>query len=163
MTKDGNAILNLGDILEKHGLAAGLAFLNERVPHRFTSIYRLEDDRLNRVAFFDKLGSSGHDLVHAPFRQSLCEVAVQAGILIEATDITSDVRFRTLSNPGKFGSYVGLPLASARGELFGTLCHADPSPQALADAEFHFLNEGAKVIAGYLEQIFPPGRQALPS
>ena len=157
MLKDGSALENLHGILAKHGLKVGLEFLNQRVPHRYTSVYRLQHEQLHRVAFIDKLGSSGAELAHAALKDSFCDIAVQEGALVVATDIKTDKRFEAVPNPALLGSYVGLPLASKRGELFGTFCHADEHSYPLSDAEFVFLSEAAKVLEAYLEQIFPPG------
>ena len=163
MTNDGSALANFEAVLHQHGLQAGLAFLNERVAHRYTLVYRLERDTLNRVAFVDKQGTSGQHFAKSPFKESFCAVAVEAGCLIEATDVSTDSRFQGLPNLGKFGSYVGVPLVSSGGELFGTLCHADPAQQALGDVEFQFLNEGAKLLGAYLEQAYALGGQRPPS
>lgn len=159
MSKDGSALANFHHVLFKRGLKVGLEFLNQRVPHRFTSVYRLQHGQLHRVAFIDKLGSSGAALAHAALKDSFCEIAVQEGGLVVATDVKTDPRFQALPNPALLGSYVGLPLASHRGELFGTFCHADEHGYPLSDAEFVFLNEAATVLEAYLEQIFPPGEK----
>lgn len=159
MTNDGSSLANFEDVLHQDGLQAGLAFLNERVPHRYTLVYRLEHDTLNRVAFVDKQGTPGRHLEKSPFKESFCAVLVEAGCLIEATDVSTDPRFQGLPNLGNFGSYVGVPLTSSGGKLFGTLCHADPAQQAVGDVEFQFLNEGAKLLGAYLEQAYAPGGQ----
>jgi GAF domain-containing protein len=155
MLKDGSVLANFHDVLSKRGLRVGLEFLNQRVPHRYTSVYRLHHDHLHRIAFIDKLGSSGAELANVALKESFCEIAVQEGALVVATNIKTDKRFETYPNPTMLGSYVGLPLASQRGELFGTFCHADEHSYPLSDAEFVFLNEAAKVLEAYLEQIFP--------
>lgn len=157
MLKDGSALANFQDVLVKRGLRVGVEFLNQRVPHRFSSVYRLHHDQLHRIAFIDKLGSSGAELANVALKDSFCEIAVQEGTLVVASDIKTDKRFQDFPNPALLGSYVGLPLASQRGELFGTFCHADEHGYPLSDAEFVFLNEAAKVLETYLEQIFPPG------
>ena len=155
--KDGSALANFHGVLVKHGLQVGLEFLNQRVPYRYTSVYRIQHGQLHRVAFIDKHGSSGAALAHAVLKDSFCDIAVQEGTLVVATDVKTDKRFQALPNPALLGSYVGLPLASQRGELFGTFCHADEHSYPLSDVEFVFLGEAAKVLEAYLEQIFPPG------
>ena len=115
MSKDGSALANFHDVLAKHGLKVGLEFLNQRVPHRFTSVYRIQHEQLTRVAFIDKLGSTGAHLAHAALKDSFCDIAVQTGSLVVATDVKTDKRFQALHNPGILGSYVGLPLTSRRG------------------------------------------------
>ncbi|RYF31751.1 MAG: hypothetical protein EOO23_01405, partial [Comamonadaceae bacterium] len=42
-------------VLEAEG-PAGLQFLNERVPHRYSAVYRLEGGTLRNEFVFDKLG-----------------------------------------------------------------------------------------------------------
>jgi GAF domain-containing protein len=157
MMKDGSALANFQDVLMKRGLNVGLEFLNRRVPHRFTSIYRLQHDQLHRIAFIDKLGSSGAELANVALKDSFCEIAVHEGAMVVASDIKTDKRFQNFPNPALLGSYVGLPLALKPGDLFGTLCHADQQGFPLSDTEFVFLNEAAKVLEMYLAQIFPPG------
>lgn len=155
MLDDGSALANFHDVLVKGGLKAGVEFLNQRVPHRFSSVYRLHHDQLHRIAFIDKLGSTGAELANVALKDSFCEIAVQEGALVVAPDIKADKRFQDFPNPILLGSYVGLPLASRPGELFGTFCHADQQRHPLSDAEFVFLGEAAKVLESYLEQIFP--------
>ena len=42
--------------LDREGLAGGLRSLNERVPHRFTGVYRLVDGTMHNVGLVDKRG-----------------------------------------------------------------------------------------------------------
>ena len=51
-----NTLLALRACMDQDGLAAGLRFLNQRVPHRFTGVYQLRDATLHNVGLFDKLG-----------------------------------------------------------------------------------------------------------
>ena len=151
MTKDSSSLSNFQVVLQKHGLKAGLVFLNERVPHRFTSVYRLGHESLRRLAFVDKLGSSDPTLAEIPFKDSFCEKAVQDGHLV-VTDSATDERIQGSPNPAGLASYVGLPLAAAPGELIGTFCHYDVCSRPISDEEFLFLEQAAKVLYAYVGQ-----------
>ncbi len=151
MAKDGSSLSNFQNVLQKHGLKEGLAFLNQRVPHRYTSVYQLDHEHLHRLAFVDKLGSLSLDLAEVPFKDSFCELAVQGGHLV-VTESATDKRMEGRPNPAMIGSYVGLPLAAAPGHLFGTLCHYDSRGWPLSDEEFEFLEEATKVLQAYLAQ-----------
>ena len=125
--------------------------MDERVARRYTLMYRLAHDTLSRVAFIDKQGTCGQHLAKSLFKISFCVVDVKAGCLIKATDVSTDARFQGAAQSGNFGSFAGVTLTSSGGELFGTLCRADPAQRALGDMEFEFLNEGAKLLGVYLE------------
>jgi GAF domain-containing protein len=149
MTKDSSSLSDFQAVLHKHGLKAGLMFLNERVPHRYTSVYRLEHDRLRRLAFVDKWGGSDRALADVPLRDSFCEVAIEDGNLV-VTDAASDERLQGRPNPAGLASYVGLPLAAHPGELFGTFCHYDVCSRPVSDEEFGFLEQAAKALRAYV-------------
>ncbi|MES2052201.1 MAG: hypothetical protein V4455_09595, partial [Pseudomonadota bacterium] len=70
---------SLQDLLQKQGLKAGLAFLNDRVPHRFTAIYRLDNMMLRRVELVDKGGSplEVDGLEAVPLETSFCQFVLR--------------------------------------------------------------------------------------
>lgn len=147
--KDFSALSHFQQALQKHGLRAGLVFLNERVPYRYTSVYRLSQQRLRRLGFVDKLGGQGAELADLPFKDSFCEIAVREGYFV-TPDSASDRRLVGNPNPGAVGSYVGLPLISASDGLFGTFCHYDARGYAVQDAEFAFLQQAVRFLAVFL-------------
>jgi hypothetical protein len=55
---EGNALnstlIDLEELLRTEGLHAGLTFLNGRVPHRFTAVYRLDELMLHMVDMVDR-------------------------------------------------------------------------------------------------------------
>ena len=139
-------IQQLEDILTGKGLNSALAFLNQRVPYRFTAIYRLNKDNLELVELVDKLDDpSTAPLARIPFSNSFCEVAVRDGSLV-TPDTTLDKKLDGRPYQGIIKSYVGLPLMQATGALFGSLCHYDYDTQLIDDDEFAFLQEAAALI-----------------
>ncbi len=144
------ALSTLENILQTQGLAAGLQFLNDRVPHRFTGIYRVEGEVLHNVAVIDKQKSGDIGfLMQVPLGDSFCQFVLRDGQLI-TTDSARDARVDASPFKGVMGSYVGLPLAVVPGELFGTFCHFDFEPQPLDDSEFEFLTQAARVLPPFV-------------
>lgn len=139
-------IQQLEEILTGKGLHSALAFLNQRVPHRFTSIYRLKQNNLELVELVDKLDDpSTAPLACVPFSNSFCEVAIRDGSLV-TSNTTLDKKLDGRPYQGIINSYVGLPLMQPTGELFGTLCHYDYDTQLINDDEFAFLQEAAVLL-----------------
>jgi GAF domain-containing protein len=148
MMTTSTALANLQDVLDARGLQAGLLFLNARVPHRFTSVYRLSDQRLRRLSFVDKEGGLGAETEDVPFKDSFCEVAVREGHLV-VTDLPTDARLHDQPNPLMLGSYVGLPLSRGPGVLYGTFCHYDTCAHPLSDDELVFLEQASQLLARF--------------
>lgn len=144
-------VSNLKALLDQHGLKAGLLFLNERVPHRYTAVYRLQQQHLHRVGFVDKLGGAGTELADVPFKDSFCEISVREGHFVTA-EASTDRRLDGNPYQAMVGSYVGLPLARAPDGLFGTFCHYDTCGHPDNAAEFLFLQQATQVLAAFLRQ-----------
>ena len=145
---DSTALSELQGVLETQGLDAGLMLLNARVPHRYTAVYRLSDEYLRRLAFFDKQGGPGLGFAEVPFKDSFCELAVKHPPMV-VTDVGTDPRLVAHPNPGLLMSYVGLPLAMAPGALYGTLCHYDTSAHLLGDAELSFMEQASELLTEF--------------
>ena len=129
------------------GLSAGLLFLNRRVGHRSTALYRIIGDNLEMVELVDKLGDP-ETAVPAPVAllKSFCQVALKDGQLV-TSDSGLDARLDGKTYQGIIKSYVGLPLSHSQGTLFGTLCHYDFSEQSIDDDEFAFLQQAAVALS----------------
>ncbi|QGJ18818.1 MULTISPECIES: GAF domain-containing protein [unclassified Polaromonas] len=138
-------------ILGAGGVLAGLAFLNGRVTHRCTAIYRLEAMTVRNLYLFDREGSLlPESLGVVPLGDSFCQHAMREGAFL-TDDTRGDSRVDGSPFKGVVVAYHGLPLLDARGELFGTLCHFDFVPRPLPDGEFEFLQNAARVLPAYLK------------
>lgn len=163
MTTTSSPLADLKNTLDTQGLIAGLAFLNSRVPHRFTSVYRLSEQFLQRLGFVDKQGGAGAELATVPFKDSFCEMAVAEGHFV-TFDSATDTRLNTKLNPALIGSYVGLPLSSGPGVLVGTFCHYDTCGRPLDETEFAFLNEASLLLGRFCSAVdLPDAAQSKPS
>ena len=140
-------LLELERVVADAGLLAGLTFLNRRVPHRCTVVYRLDGVDLKMIELVDKLGDPATALpAPVKFSQSFCQVTLRDGQLV-TSDSALDSRLDNKTYQGIIKSYVGLPLSHSTGTLFGTLCHYDFSQQSIDDAEFDFLQRAAVVLS----------------
>jgi GAF domain-containing protein len=136
--------------LERHGLKAGLEYLNRRVTHRFTAVYRFKDMAMNVQEMVDKENHNGaNPFALVPIKDSFCELAMDQGQFV-ALDSMTDERLDGNPYQHTLGSYVGLPLEHAPGDLYGTLCHYDLVPRPMDDAEFAFLQKAARLLPMFL-------------
>lgn len=145
-----NPLKELETVLTESGLHAGLVFLNARVAHRCTSVYRLDNSVLRLVELIDKIddkSSSGPPDV--PLTDSFCQFVVNNGPLL-VVNAKSDARVIASPYRGPVVSYVGLPLTRGPGELFGTFCHYDFCEQPLPEEEYLFLHEAAQLLPKFI-------------
>jgi hypothetical protein len=145
-----SSMSNLESCLKDGGLNAGLKFLNSRVPHRFTGVFRLGADRLQKVCLVDKNSEVSEDafLQEVPLGDSFCQFVLRDGAL--RTSLSSSLAMLD-GHPyqGVLETYVGLPLVTGPSGLFGTLCHFDFVSQPISDEEFEFLRKAAIVIPAF--------------
>ena len=128
----------------------GLTWLNQRVPHRYTVVYRCEGDAFYTGALVDKLGEPMPDLfIRVPFEESFCQFSVGIG-QFRTTDSPRDPRLDGHVHQATVQSYVGLPLTRPSIGLYGTFCHLDLVPQEISDDEFAFLQQATALIAEHL-------------
>ena len=143
-------LARLRELLAVSGLQVGLAFLNKRVPHRFTAVYRLQDANMDNCGIVDKQGAAiPQALVRVHFENSFCQFVLRDGGFVTSQS-GDDVRLAGHPYQGVLLSYVGLPLSGDDGELIGTLCHFDFDAREVQDAEYAFLQQAASCIAPYL-------------
>lgn len=122
--------------LEESGIDAVLKLLNERVPHRFTALYRLENGFMRNVALVDKERSTDtFSLQAVPLTDSFCQFALRDGFFV-TTASGSDERLVGHPYSGVVGSYVGVPISFVEYKLYGTLCHFDFVDQQIDPDEF---------------------------
>ena len=129
---------------------AGLGYLNKRVPHRYSAVYRLDGSTLRNEFVFDKLGELTPEfLKEVPLTDSFCQFVIRDGAFRTA-NTTLDERLSGHKYQGVVGSYHGLPLEDNYGNLYGTICHFDVDKHDLDDQEFGVLKGAAKLLPIYL-------------
>ena len=144
-----NSISGFEETLRSQGVDSSLEFLNQRVSHRFTAIFRLDKDKLEIIRLIDKLNdSSTAPLSPIPFTNSFCELVMRDGVVMTSNSVV-DKRFDGKFSQGVVIAYVGLPLLQ-HGKLFGTLCHIDYNENKIDENEFAFLQTVMGVLSKYL-------------
>ena len=141
-----NELHDFEEILRRQGTYEALKFLNQRVSHRFSAIYRLDKNDLEIVELIDKLDDAATaPSSRVPFLQSFCEVAIREASF-KTSNSALDKKLDGLPNQGVLLSYVGLPLMQDAGNLYGTLCHYDTTEQVISDDEFAFLQQATALL-----------------
>ena len=136
--------------LNSGGLSNGLAYLNRRVLHRFTAVYKFQDDAFWLMAFADKLNEAVPDALGlVAFDDSFCQYSIGLGCFV-SPDTAADKRLDGHVHQATLGSYVGLPIENQAGGIYGTICHMDLKPQSISDNEFGFLLRSAEVLSHYV-------------
>lgn len=139
-------------ILKKEGLKPAVKYLNSRVPYRFTTVYRLEHDVFNVIETVDKLDEFNPNASSStPYSQSLCRFPVLHGTF-STSDTTTDPRLKGLCYPSAVGSYSGVQLTLANGDLYGTFCHYDFAKQIISHFEYQFLQLATTLITRHLQE-----------
>ncbi|RYX93642.1 MAG: hypothetical protein EOO28_17785 [Comamonadaceae bacterium] len=144
------------------GLQAGLAWLNCRVPHRFTAAYLLGGEMLHLVALADKSGvpTMREQFDSVRLADSFCMFTLRDGRFV-TSETRQDKRLNEHPAQSRLRSYVGLPVHHAPGEPIGTFCHFDFAPQTLEDAEFAFLEDAVTFLSPYVERVLKGSRQRM--
>jgi GAF domain-containing protein len=135
--------------LNTQGLAAGLAFLNDLVPLRFTAVYRYAGLILKNVALHDALGKSIPPYLSAmPLDKSLAQF-IRPGVPFRTDNSSRDPRLFGHAFEEILFSYHGTALVAPNGQLWGALCLFDPTPIPLSDADFELLEAMAPIVAAF--------------
>lgn len=142
----------LMDVAQREGVRALLVRLNERVPHRYTAIYRLNGEMLQCVHLIDKTGAVQPGfLAEVSLQDSFCQFVFRDGIF-QTENSAFDHRLDGHPYQGVVVSYHAIPLVVEGHELFGTLCHLDTVPCALPDPELDLLQRVAAALPAFLER-----------
>ncbi len=143
-------VAEFSHVLSHGGILAGLQFLNRRVTHRCTAIYRLEAMTVRNLYIYDREGALlPESLGVVPLDDSFCQHALRDGSFL-SDDTRTDPRVEGSPFRGVVVAYHGIPLLDNHCELFGSLCHFDFVPHSLPDEEFDFLQKAARVLSAYL-------------
>ncbi|QIL80750.1 guanylate cyclase [Diaphorobacter sp. HDW4A] len=153
MSSDG---FDAGELIEfsqllKRDLLLGLAYLNERVPHRFTAVNQFDGDLIRNVHVYDKQGQvMPKHIKPVAMGDSFCQFVARDGHFLSC-DTAEDVRLDGHRHQGNYNAYVGVPILDNVNKLWGTLCHLDLVSQTVTDQEFDFLQRASGVLSRHLK------------
>ena len=121
--------------ITRRDLRALLAGLNRPTPYRYTSVLRVDDERLESVWTFDRARPDTDTFPpEVALCASYCALVVRARGAVSVEDALADAR--TLDHPKRAAlrAYCGVPLLRSDGTLFGTVCHYDERPHPVDPA-----------------------------
>ncbi|MDM0011956.1 GAF domain-containing protein [Variovorax sp. J22P168] len=146
----GDEVRAFVDACHAEGLTAALTRLNERVPHRYTALYRLDASVLKNVELIDKAREVRPEFLAAvPLTDSFCQFVLRDGAFL-TSDSGEDDRLDGHPYKGVMVAYHGVPVLDGEGELFGSLCHFDVRQQPLSDTEYAHLQGVARALSQVL-------------
>ena len=132
------------------GMASALEFLNARTGYRYTGIFRFEGTRMRNIWLYDRQGEDAASFASVPLEDSFCQFVMAEGGFSTA-DSGQDPRLENHFYRGVLNAYVGLPLSSAPGSLYGTFCHFDSAPQSVPEDEIPFLESVTPELMKHLK------------
>ncbi len=136
----------LRTLLEGGDVRAALRFLNALTEHRFTAMYRFDNETLRNLYFFDRENPTQETTPDIPVLASYC-VFVRDGLGTFSTpDSTRDGRVDGHPKRLVVQSYCGVPLRDLDGAMFGTICHFDFRPLPISDANIDLMESIAPML-----------------
>ena len=138
--------------LHDGGIHRALAFLNARVPHRFTSVCRFDPPMLRGVFAIDRTRSGvllgGRNQVLEETYGGLVQKRKQRFVTENAA---RDSRLAYHVARPTTAAYAGVPIRLLSGELWGVLAHHDAVPRRMPPVELDLLQDVAPLIARWLK------------
>ncbi len=126
-------------ILEREDIRAAIIYLNGLTGHRFTAIYRFDNETLQSLYFFDRENPAAESTPDVPVMASYCVFVRDSAAPFVVEDSTVDQRLRGHPKRSRVQSYCGVPLVSEAGVVFGTACHFDVRPMQTSATNLHLL------------------------
>lgn len=142
-----DALAELRKIMAKDGIRAGLIFLNSLTPHRFTALYRFDNETLKNLYFFDRENPENEFCDEIPVMASYCVFVRKSGKKFITQDSLHDERVNGHPKQQEVQSYCGVPLIDEQGNMFGTICHFDFRPIPIGECNIALM----EAIASFLK------------
>lgn len=131
--------------LSEKGLRAALLYLNRRTPHRFTGVFRLDDDMLRSVALVDKWDPAVEHGDDVPLASAYCAHLHRTGETLEVEQGATDPRVPWMHD-SPIVSYCGSVIVDKAGAPWGALCHFDTARCDAKNSDMPLLIAAARII-----------------
>lgn len=141
-----NALDQLKLIVGERGIRAGLIFLNARTPHRFTALYRFDDDTLHNLEFFDCENPGQETMADIPVLASYCVFVRDRGERFATEHASEDDRLGDHPKRKLLQSYCSVPLRDVEGNMFGTICHFDYDAMSISNDTVELMEAVAPML-----------------
>lgn len=141
-------LLDIKRALELGGITNALEYLNKRTPHRYTGIFKYDNDILENIAIYDKYDPTLKKGEDVPLAATYCSLLISQDNL-EIIDAEDDHRVK-----GKIItpviSYCGVAIVDADGKPFGSLCHYDMNRCQQRVTDIPLLQAASQMLYEYL-------------
>ncbi|HZZ45157.1 MAG TPA: GAF domain-containing protein [Tepidisphaeraceae bacterium] len=141
-----DTLQSLKKILSADGVRAALVYLNGLTPHRFTALYRFDDQTLRNAYFFDRDQPEIESCPDIPVLASYCVFVRGSGQTFMTPDSLADERVAGHPKRLVVRSYCGVPLVDEQGRVFGTICHFDYGPIPISDVNVDLMESLAPLL-----------------
>ncbi len=146
-------LLNDGDV------RGAIIYLNGLTEHRFTSLYRFDNQTLTNVYFYDRENPTQKSTPDIPIMASYCIFIRNSQSTFTTVESLQDDRLQNHPKQLEVRSYCGIPLLDENGKMFGTICHFDFQPTPISNATVKLMESVApllkKVTMGRIAPSFP--------
>lgn len=136
-------------------LRGALALLNAHTAHRFTSLYRFDDETLRNVWFFDREHPERDTCDDIPVLASYCVFVRDGRATFRLEDAYADARVADHPRREEIRAYCGVPLIDDMGRMFGTVCHFDFQPRTISDENVALMEALAPMLRRYSPSAAP--------
>lgn len=143
------SLRHLKAVLRAADLRGAVMFLNSLTLHRFTSLYRFDDETLRNVVFFDRDNPGQETCDDLPVMASYCVFVREAAETFTIADSRGDERLGDHPKRPHVRSYCGVPLLDERGHMFGTICHFDFVPREISAENVELMEAIAPLLPRY--------------
>jgi hypothetical protein len=138
----------LTQVLTQQGVHAALGYLNSRMPHRYTGLFRFHGQYSRNVVLFDRYNPQVRQGQDVPLAEAFCSLVGRLEQPLQILDAVLDPRAQAVNT--LVVSYCGVIVRDAQGGIYGTLCHYDLELcQALA-MELPLLEAAAQLLYFHL-------------
>ncbi len=140
------ALNQFRSILIEDGIRAALMFLNSLTDHRFTALYRFDDEVVRNLYFFDRQNPDVELSTDVPMMASYCVFVRNSGQPLIISDAPQDLRLEGHVARHEVQSYCAIPLLDMGGRMFGTICIFDYIPLPIEDGVVELMESIAPMI-----------------
>lgn len=133
-------------LVESDGLRAGVEYLNSLTGHRFTALYRFDDDTLRNRVFYDRDNPATLATDDIPVLASYCVFVRDGGGAFNTDHAALDDRVGDHPKRHVLQAYCGVPLRDDFGNVVGTICHFDFEPTPISRENLELMEAVAPLL-----------------
>ena len=135
-------------LLHQQGPHGALEYLNRRTPHRYTGLFRFDDDILRNELLFDRNQATVRQGLDVPMAATYCSLVGRQEAHVNILDAAADPLAQEIETP--VVSYCGVLIRDDHGRAYGTLCHYDMQRCQERTTDLPLLSAAARLLYQHL-------------